>query len=388
MTRCPALTVTSVIRRFYPEYSRKRRLRADVLRAASCVMECGTAALGAYVKRCECGHVEKVGYNSCRHRSCPACSGGQRAKWLERTSSDLLPCDHIHVIFTVPESLNIYWQFNRQAFADALMNAARESLVELLADPQYLGALPGIISALHTWGRNLSIHPHVHCLVTAGGLNEAGEFVLQDRHTLLPARVLMIVFRAKLIAMLKSGIAAGRLVVPPSTTANRSQSLLNRLGRSPWNVRIQERYEHGVSVAGYLARYIVGGPISDRRIVAVDDAGVDFRYLDHRTGAERMLRLSGEDFLTRWFEHVPCRGQRTVRRSGLYANCHTSTRKQIRENSPAREPAIRSASVTALEPERCPVCNTVVTAYELTRPIRHREPVEARPKLLPLNQPP
>ena len=388
MAICPELTVASVIRRFYPEYARNRRLRAEVLRAASCVLECGTAALGAYVKRCECGHIEKICYNSCRHRSCPACSGGQRAKWLERISSDLLPCDHVHVIFTVPESLNIYWQFNRRAFADALLCAARESLLELLADPRYLGARPGIISALHTWGRNLSIHPHVHCLVTAGGLTESGEFILQQRETLLPARVLMIVFRAKLIAQLKSGIAAGRLVVPPSTSANRSQSLLNRLGRRLWNVRVQERYEHGVSVAGYLARYIVGGPIADRRIVAVDDAGVVFRYLDHRSGAERQLRLSGEDFLARWFEHVPARGQRTVRRSGLYANCHASKRRQLRQNVPAREPTVRTARVTALEPERCPVCNTVVAAYELDRPVRARPPVNTRPGPVPLSQPP
>lgn len=392
MATCPELTVTSVIRRFYPEYSRNRRLRAEVLRAASCVLECGTAALGAYVNRCECGHIEKVCYNSCRHRSCPACSGGQRAKWLERISADLLPCDHVHVIFTVPDLLNIYWQFNRLEFANALMSAARESLAELLADPRYLGAQPGIISALHTWGRNLSIHPHVHCLVTAGGLTESGEFVRQQRETLLPARVLMIVFRAKLIAKLKCGIAAGRLVVPPSTSASRSQSLLNRLGRRLWNVRIQERYRHGVSVAGYLARYVVGGPIADRRIVAVDDGGVVFRYLDHRTGVEKKLRLSGEDFLTRLFEHVPARSQRTIRHSGLYANCHASTRKQIRQNTPGSESAagteVGTAVVAALEPERCPLCNTVVSTLVLYRPVRIRQSDSTCPRPVPVNQPP
>jgi hypothetical protein len=290
-------------------------------------------------------------------------------------TNDLLPCDHAHVIFTVPEQLNELWQFNRARFADRLMTAARESLEELLGDPKYLGAKPGIISALHTWGRNLSIHPHVHCLVSAGGVDADGQFVRSQRSVLVPARVLHAVFRGKLCESLKTAIDSGELVIPTMMTAAKCHSLLNRMGRVRWNVRLQERYPHGVSVAGYLARYMAGGPISDKRICTVTDTAVVFMYRDHRDGVEKRMTLTPEEFLTRWFEHVPPRGLRMIRRSGLYANCCRSARQAIRAQltSPGSaaavaEPRAAAAQVCALDPERCPRCNTCVTVRSVYRP--------------------
>lgn len=252
------------------------------------------------------------------------------------------------------------------------MQASRESLQKLLADPKYLGATPGIISALHTWGRNLSIHPHVHCLVTAGGVDRSGRFIEQQRSTLLPARVLMIVFRGRLRSLLKSAIANGELVMPRSLTVAKSQSLLNRLGRTNWNVRIQERYRHGVSVAGYLARYIAGGPMSDRRLQNVTGTEVAFRYRDYRDGQDKVMRLKPHEFLARWFEHVPPRGLRMIRRSGLYANCHAGLRRAIRGEAASSSPQ-RTQPRIRLDPERCPECNNQIVTTELSRPI-HRKP--------------
>lgn len=372
-------SLQSLIRTHYTRYQKTRRLRADVQRAAQRIRDCQTAALGGHVERCECGHISRVRYNSCRHRSCPQCQGGRRAEWLERLSSQLLPCDHVHVIFTVPDQLNSLWQFNRVVFADLLMQAARDSLDELLRDARYLGAKPGIISALHTWGRNLSVHPHVHCLVTAGGLDADGRFIPLEGRTLLPARVLMAVFRGKLSHLLKASVEQGRLVIPTSTTAARLQSLLNRLGRIPWNVRIQERYPHGVSVAGYLARYITGGPISNRRIQSVTDTAVSFWYKDHRDGQEKLLTLTPAEFLSRWFEHVPPRGLRMIRRSGLYANSCSKQRGQIQQQLQT-EPPHSAPAVSALEPERCPRCNSpvvcrdlIIIPYSLPNPRNRRE---------------
>lgn len=237
-------------------------------------------------------------YNSCRHRSCPQCGGGRRAQWLQELSSQLLPCDHVHVIFTVPDSLNRLWQFNRSAFADLLLQAARESLKQLLGDPKYLGATPGIISALHTWGRNLSIHPHVHCLVTAAGVDRSGNLVHSGRNALLPAKVLMAVFRGKLCAWLKAALDDRELSIPVGMTKARLHSLLNRLGRDVWNVRVQERYKHGVSVAGCIARYITGGPISDQRLHSVSDSQIVFRYRDYRDGKDHLMESTPHGFPT------------------------------------------------------------------------------------------
>jgi hypothetical protein len=270
---------------------------------------------------------------------------------------------------------------------------SRDSRAILLMDPKYLGAKPGIISALHTWGRNLSVHPHAHCLVTAGGIAADGQFIPLEGQTLLPAKVLMTVFRGKLRHRLKQAIDEERLTIPRSTTAARLHSLLNRLGRTCWNVRIQQRYPHGVSVAGYLARYITGGPVSNRRIHAVTDTSVSFWYRDHRDGKRKLMTLSPDDFLSRWFEHIPPRGLRMIRRSGLYANSCSRKREEIRRQILGPDVATSPVAaadevlkVKSLEPERCSVCNTEVICREpiiaQTRPFHRPEMTVA------LNQPP
>ena len=383
------LSVGAIITRFFPAFSRTRRLRADVCRAGAAISQCGTAALGAHTDRCECGHVERIAYNSCRHRSCPQCRGGRRAEWLSSLNQHLLPCDHAHVIFTVPADLNGWWRFNRVTFAELLMRAARESLRDLLADPRYLGAMPGIISVLHTWGRNLSIHPHVHCLVTAGGLASDGSFVKQKRKSLLPARVLMMVFRGKLRCLLLQALEADQLQLPTGLSVAQARTLLNRLGRSIWNVRIEDTYAHGVSVAGYLAKYVTGGPISNRRLVSIDANSVVFRYHDYRSGTQRQMSLHPHEFLARWFEHVPPHGLRAIRRSGLYANYYAEKRRQIQQLvQPTTAAKIAQDSITPLDQEVCPLCNRRVKRHRISThhysAFRHQN----TPTLRKINQPP
>ena len=326
-------------------------------------------------------------YNSCRHRSCPQCGGGRRAQWLQELSSQLLPCDHVHVIFTVPDSLNKLWQFNRTAFADLLLQAARESLQRLLGDPKYLGATPGIISALHTWGRNLSIHPHVHCLVTAAGVDRSGNLVHSQRNALLPAKVLMAVFRGKLCARLKAALDDRELSVPVGMTEARLRSMLNRLGRNVWNVRVQERYRHGVSVAGYIARYITGGPISDQRLHSVSDSQIVFRYRDYRDGEDHLMKSAPHEFLALWSEHIPPRGLRMIRRCGLYANRHASTRQRIHGEF-VKTKFHTAQTVTELEPESCPRCNTHVVRRDLQPIAQARQPGRLKPGYSVPIQPP
>ena len=375
-TSVESMTVRGILARFYSAWSDGRKFRIDVLRAASAILRCRTELLGSHLESCDCGHVARTEFNSCRHRSCPQCGGGRRADWLEKTTQQLLPCGHVHIIFTVPEELNDLWRFNRELFADKLMTAARETLETLLADEKYLGAKAGIITALHTWGRNLSIHPHVHCLVTAGGVDADGRFVEPKRSIFLPGGVLRAVFRGKLCESLKTGLRGGKLVVPMTLTEAKCHSLINGLGRVNWNVRVQERYPHGVSVAGYLARYLVGGPISDKRLCSVTSDEIVFRYKDHRDGQEKPMALSPVDFLNRWFEHVPPRGLRTIRRSGLYANsCRAAcnaVRAHLDSAPPASEPQAAASRVCGLDHERCPQCNTpVVVRFVYRSPVQN-----------------
>ena len=148
----------------YPTFERTHRLPAHVRQAVHALRSCRTAALGGHVQACPDGHIERVWYNSCRHRFCPQCAQLQIAQWLEKQQARLLACDHYHVIFTIPSELNALWLANVPLFATLLFRAVWETVSELLADPKYLGATPGMMAALHTWGQTLVLHPRLHCL--------------------------------------------------------------------------------------------------------------------------------------------------------------------------------------------------------------------------------
>src|SRR5262249_33419090 len=168
--------------------------RPALARRAACpIGQRRTAALGGHVQACPDGHVSRIWYNSCRHRSCPQCAYLQTERWLVLQRARLLACDHYHVIFTLPHDLNPLWLANVPLMTTVLFQAVRDTLCTLLADPKYLGAQPGIIAALHTWSQTLMLHPHIHCLVTGGGLTPMGQWVAVRNGFLLPARVVMAV---------------------------------------------------------------------------------------------------------------------------------------------------------------------------------------------------
>ena len=195
--------------------------------------------------------------NSYRHRFCPQCAQVQIAQWLERQHARLLGGDHYHVIFTLPSELHALWLANVPVFAHLLFRAAWATLRELLADPRYLGATPGMSAALHTWGQTLVLHPHLHCLVTGGGLANATWKAVRNGY-LLPARVVMPVFRGKLLDAVGKAVDTEQLTVPPGMAPHQVRMLLNRLGRQQWHVQIMARYAHGRGVVTYLARYLRG----------------------------------------------------------------------------------------------------------------------------------
>lgn len=212
-------TLGGIFREHFEAYAERHRLPAYVHRAAYWIARCRTAQLGGHVRRCPEGHVERAFYNSCHQRVCPRCQGLAIERWLERQCARLLACAHHHLIFTIPHELNALWCCNRAAMAKLLFATVREALAELLADPKYLGATPAYLAALHTWGRSLALHPHVHVRVADGGLSAQGAWVKPRRSHFLPARVLMLVFRGKLLARLRQGIERQHLRVPPPMRA-------------------------------------------------------------------------------------------------------------------------------------------------------------------------
>jgi len=373
------ITLQDIFGQGYPDYERTHALPAYVRRAARAIMQCRTAALGGHVQACPDGHVSRVWYNSCRHRSCPQCASLQTERWLTLQQARLLACDHYHVIFTLPHDLNPLWLANVPVMTTLLFQAVRDTLCTLLADPKYLGAQPGIIAALHTWSQTLVLHPHVHCLVTGGGRTPTGQWVAVRNGFLLPARVVMAVFRGKMLAAIRQAVAREALTLPEGMRPQQLRNLLTRLGhptKTPWNVWIMERYRHGAGVVTYLARYLRGGPIKNARLVAFDGERVTFRYRarqeeadDGRTAPQHMT-LAIADFLQRVLLHVPPPQARVVRCYGLYHHTHAEPLARCRAalGQPPADVPVRLDWQTAYaqwgdeHPERCPTCGQVLVS--------------------------
>lgn len=367
------VTLQTIFQDAFPAYEQRHALPAHVRTAARALMQCRTAALGGHIQACPDGHVARVWYNSCRHRSCPQCAYLQTERWLALQQARLLACDHSHGIFTLPHELNPLWLANVPVMTTLLFQAVRDTLGTLLADPKYLGAQPGILAALHTWSQTLVLHPHLHCFVTGGGLTPAGQWVAVRHGVLLPARVVMAVFRGKMVDAIRRTLARGELALPEPMGPQQWLNLLNRLGhptKTKWNVRIMERYRHGAGVVTYLARYLRGGPIKNGRLVAYDGDCVTFTYRARQEEADagpaspHQMTLPVAAFLQRWLLHVPVPQTRVVRSYGLYHHAHTEALAHCRaalgqppvEPPPALDWQTVCAQRGEAHPERCPTC--------------------------------
>src|SRR5262244_2415787 len=367
------VTLQTIFQDAFPAYEQTHPLPTHVRRAARAVMQCRTAILGGHVQPCPDGHMARVWYNSCRHRACPQCAYLQTEWWLAVQQARLLACDHYHVIFTLPHDLNPLWLANVPVMTTLLFQAVRDTLGTLLAAPKYLGAQPGILAALHTWSQTLVLHPHVHCLVTGGGLTAVGDWKAVRNGFLLPARVVMAVFRGKMLAAIRHALACGALTLPEPMGPQQVLNRLNRLGhprKTKWNVRIMERYRHGAGVVTYLARSLRGGPIKNSRLVAYDGDRVTFTYRARQEEADtgpaspQRMTLPVADFLQRWLLHVPVPQTRVVRCYGLYhptraealAVCRTTLGQLPMEPPLALDWQTVCAARGEAHPERCPTC--------------------------------
>jgi hypothetical protein len=278
--------------------------------------------------------------------------------------------DHFHVIVTLPSDLHALWQWNRAALTEVLVTSVRETLLTLLGEAKWLGAQPGILAALHTWGRTLALHPHVHCLVSGGGWTEEGQGQALGTGYLLPVTVVRAVFRGTVLGEVERRWLSGHLQLPPHRDDDGVRQVLVQAARQEWNIRIAERYPHGRGGTKSLARYVRGGPLKDPRVVACEGQQVTFRYGNYRelddAGPPRQqeLRLGVDEVLRRWSEHVPLPGVHTVRAWGVYASPQRGKLERCREQLPEAATLVETPPKTAPEPPRdhdrpwepCAVC--------------------------------
>ena len=329
MTR-PRLEVAEVIRScrdaFLERYG--ANLTSEQRRALDDLTACRTAALGGHVLGCpECGHQE-VSYNSCGNRHCPKCQATAAARWLEAQAADLLDTPYFHVVFTLPSALGPMALCNPRVVYGLLMRAAAETLLEVAADPKHLGAEVGVLAVLHTWGQSLALHPHVHCVVTGGGLSpDGGRWVAGRDDFFLPVRVLSRVFRGQFLAGLRAAFRRGRLRFPGRLAAlarpKRFHRLLAETVRTEWVVSAKPPWGGPATVLKYLARYTHRAAISNHRLVGLADGRVSFRWKDNAHGGRLgTMTLEAVEFVRRFLRHVLPTGFVRIRHYGLLANRH------------------------------------------------------------------
>jgi Putative transposase/Transposase zinc-binding domain len=374
-------TIRRVLSMHFASYAQEHRMPRYVHRAAQQLQRCRTAAMGGHVEACPQGHFERKIFHSCRHRLCPQCNALPREQWLMRMRERLIDCPHHHLIFTLPHDLHELWRWNRTWFTQALFATVAATLRELLEDERYLGAQAGFISALHTWGRSLSFHPHIHCLITDGGVDQRGQWRTPRKSCFLPARVVMALFRGKFLGALRNALANNTVILPPDLSQQRGNNLLNRLGRVKWNVHLRERYEHGQGVVTYLARYLKGGVLNNRQLVELNEQQIRFRYYPHRTASEKSapltLKLKPEAFISRYLQHTALPGVPMVRHYGVYANANTQRLARARAHhcqSPAPEAArplrcaqyLQRIATSHTSFLHCPTCHAELSVRPLS----------------------
>ena len=368
----PKYEVAEVFRLGTSAYAAKHKLSARQNKVIQDIQHCRTSALGGHVDACdECGHI-RISYNSCRNGHCPKCQSMAREEWIEKRRSELLPVKYFHFVFTLPSELHDIMRYNERLLYGQLFKSAWQSLQELLGDKKYLGVETGMIAVLHTWGQNLHYHPHIHCLVPAGGLATNGKWIKSRKNYLVPVKALSTLFRAKYICFLRQAHKQRMLNLEGRCAKwavyQKMNDLLNALYNRDWVVYAKEPFAGPEKLIGYLGRYVKRIAIDNHRIVDIDQdrKQVAFRWRDYADeNRVKVMWLSWEEFIRRFLQHIlPTRFSK-VRYYGLFANRDKTKRLNRCRKAlgiPVKSKLIISCwqerfyRLTGIDPTLCPCC--------------------------------
>ena len=330
------ITLGDVFRRFADDYCKAHgaSLLPSHGRAIADILACRTPALGGHRWRCTQCSAEVHSYHSCKNRSCPTCHRNETERWLAARKAELLPCPYFHVTVTVPAELRAVLRANQKDGYAALMQAASESIIELARDTRHVGGTVGVLAVLHTWTGQLVYHPHVHCLVTGGGVAADGQSWCPARPDyLVPTKAL-----AKLVCgKLRAALTKRRpdLVVPEV------------VWRKSWVVHCTAWGDGADAVLQYLARYVYRVAITNGRIVGLDDAGVTIRHKDRASSQWRSTRLTGHEFMRRFLQHVLPKGLHKIRYYGLWHPSRSEQAARARLLLQLDQPAVAGSATSA-----------------------------------------
>jgi hypothetical protein len=375
--RRPPLEVADIIRAAGELFIEQNRhwlgwKHVKVLRA---IARCRTAALGGHLDECtRCGH-RAISFNSCRNRHCPKCQTAARDRWIAARQKELLPTRYLHVVFTLPGRLSPLVLQNKKIIYDLLFRTSAETLLEVARNPEHLGVEIGFFSVLHTWSQKLTAHPHVHCVVPAGGLSpDHARWIRSRDNYFLPKKVLAELFRGKFVDALKEAFQNGqlhfhgdlKLLAQPEIFA----AWLRPLHRQDWVVYLKRPFGGPAYVVHYLGRYTHRVAISNHRLVSFKDGQVTFRWRDSaHHNEQKLMTLSVDEFLRRFLLHILPKGFVRIRNFGFLANRRRSTLLplcfQLLGTTP-QPPAEEHSSSTedAAELYRCPHCGGPMKVIE------------------------
>jgi hypothetical protein len=320
--------IADIFRRFGDTFRQRHDLTEQEKRVMAAICACRTSVLGGHVDVCDrCGHFE-ISYNSCRNRHCPECQALAQARWIEQRKQRILPTHYFHLVFTLPSELRALAFCNREVIYDLLFHCAAQTLNELATDPKRLGGQLGITAVLHTWTRELEFHPHIHCIVTGGGLTSDG---LNRKPTsqdfLFPVKVLSRLFRGKLLVALRRTCRAGQLDFVGRCASLSAPAAFNRLidglFRKEWVVYAKKPFGGPEKVYEYLGRYTHRVAISNARMISID-GGVTFATKNGKT-----TTLAPYEFIRRFLMHILPKGLVKIRHFGLLAACNATTKLEV-----------------------------------------------------------
>ena len=370
----PKYEVAEVIRRYGESFFRIHPQPSHHRRTLSALSQCRTAALGGHVDQCdECG-ATRISYNSCRNRHCPKCQGLSQQRWVEAREADLLPVPYYHLVFTLPDALNLLCLSNPRSLYHLLFRCSWETVQTFAADHKYLGAQTGMVAVLHTWGQNLSLHPHVHAIVPGGGLTPQGQWRMAKgkKKFLFPVKAMSQVFRGKFLAGLRALRAAGELAYQGQAASLSEDAawreLCHCLYCKPWVIYAKRPFAGPQQVIRYLGRYTHRIAISNHRLRSIENGKVSFSWKDYRQGGKKgLMTLSANEFLRRFCLHILPPGFTRLRHYGILASRNkTQALAQARESLGVEAPPKPSEKdwqeklheVTGLDLGQCPCCKT------------------------------
>jgi predicted Zn-ribbon and HTH transcriptional regulator len=369
----PRFDIADIVRRHRPELEAEERLTPTKRKVLSAIERCRTAELGGHLDVCRSCGFERNAYNSCRNRHCPKCQGLTQERWICGRAERLLPVQHFHVVFTLPSELRSLAKFRSTEMFDALFAAVTETLLEL--GESRLGAVPGITMVLHTWKRDLGFHPHIHALVTAGGISTSGaSWCPSSKNYLFPVEVMRALLRGKMMHALRRLHASGAFSrFSDFDDPEAFDRLLARLASKTWVVYAKEPFSDSLHVVRYLGRYTHRIAISNSRLLAVDERSVTFLTKNGETAT-----LSPVGFLRRFLDHVLPDRFHKIRHAGLYARARAdalAVARALPSNLVPRDDMLSVSlswadmlrRLTGRDPDRCPVCGSSVEHVPLAR---------------------